>query len=97
VNFGAKAGGGYYAYVTSKFSNHLIVFDIDPNNDGDTTDAEEVGSVFLAGDTVTPVVTSDDTITGEKVWVNRVCCLSPMCITDLCESFPPVPAVSVPN
>ena len=29
VNFGAKAGGGYYAYVTSKFSNRLIVVDVD--------------------------------------------------------------------
>src|SRR5205085_8821500 len=27
VNFGAKAGGGYYAYVTSKFANRLIVLD----------------------------------------------------------------------
>ena len=34
VNFGAKEGGGYYAYVTSKFSNRLIVLDYDPNNDG---------------------------------------------------------------
>ena len=25
VNFGAKKGGGYYAYVSSKFSNDLIV------------------------------------------------------------------------
>jgi plastocyanin len=27
VNFGAKDGGGYYAYVSSKFSNAVIVFD----------------------------------------------------------------------
>ena len=27
VQFGAKAGGGYYAYVANKFSNALIVFD----------------------------------------------------------------------
>ncbi|MDH5479894.1 MAG: multicopper oxidase domain-containing protein [Nitrosomonas sp.] len=32
VNFGAKAGGGYYAYVTSKFSNRVIVVDVDTNN-----------------------------------------------------------------
>ena len=25
MNFGAKKGGGYYAYVASKFSNDLIV------------------------------------------------------------------------
>lgn len=34
VNFGAKKGGGYYAYVTSKFSNRLIVLDYDPDNNG---------------------------------------------------------------
>ncbi len=28
VNFGAKKGGGYYAYVSSKFSNDLIVVDL---------------------------------------------------------------------
>jgi 6-phosphogluconolactonase (cycloisomerase 2 family) len=30
VQFGAKQGGGYYAYVASKFSNRLIV--VDPKN-----------------------------------------------------------------
>ena len=34
MNFGAKKGGGYYAYVSSKFSNDLIVLDPDPNDDG---------------------------------------------------------------
>ena len=28
MNFGAKKGGGYYAYVSSKFSNDLIVVDV---------------------------------------------------------------------
>lgn len=28
VNFGAKKGGGYYAYVSSKFSNDLIIVDL---------------------------------------------------------------------
>ena len=28
VNFGAKAGGGYYAYISSKFSNDLIVVNL---------------------------------------------------------------------
>ena len=51
VNFGAKQGGGYYAYVSSKFSNDLIVVDPDPNNDGDPIDAKIVGRVLLtAGD-----------------------------------------------
>lgn len=48
VNFGAKKGGGYYAYVTSKFSNRLIVLDYDKNNDGNLDDAEIAGWVVLA-------------------------------------------------
>jgi hypothetical protein len=47
VNFGAKNGGGYLAYVSSKFSNSLIVVDPDPNNDGEPTDATIVGRVVL--------------------------------------------------
>jgi DNA-binding beta-propeller fold protein YncE len=47
VNFGAKQGGGYYAYVSSKFSNDLIVVDPDPNNDGNPIDAKIVGRVLL--------------------------------------------------
>jgi DNA-binding beta-propeller fold protein YncE len=51
VNFGAKEGGGYYAYVSSKFANTLIIIDVDPNDDGDAEDAEIVGRVALtAGD-----------------------------------------------
>jgi DNA-binding beta-propeller fold protein YncE len=52
VNFGAKKGGGYYAYVTSKFANRLIVLDYDPNNDGDVSDAVIAGAVVLANDNV---------------------------------------------
>jgi DNA-binding beta-propeller fold protein YncE len=50
ANFGAKKGGGYYAYVTSKFSNELIVVDADPNNDGDLSDAIIAGRVSLVSD-----------------------------------------------
>jgi len=39
--------GGYYAYVSSKFSNDLIVVDPDPNNDGNPIDAKIVGRVLL--------------------------------------------------
>lgn len=42
VAFGAKKGGGYYAYVSSKFSNRMIV--VDPKNG---SDAVIVGSVLL--------------------------------------------------
>src|SRR5262249_11679653 len=60
ANFGAKQGGGYYAYVSSKFSNDLIVVDPDPNNDGDPSDAKIVGRVLLTAD---PDTTTDDTPT----------------------------------
>lgn len=62
VNFGAKKGGGYYAYVTSKFANRLIVLDYDPNNDGNVDDAVIVGAVILADDHVA----KDDKIIGNK-------------------------------
>jgi hypothetical protein len=48
VNFGAKKGGGYLAYVTSKFANRLLVVDYDPNNDGNVADARIAGWVVLA-------------------------------------------------
>jgi hypothetical protein len=44
VNFGAKKGGGYHAYVSSKYSNDLIVIDIDPTS---STHLKEVGRVLL--------------------------------------------------
>jgi DNA-binding beta-propeller fold protein YncE/plastocyanin len=47
VNFGAKEGGGYYAYVSSKFANTLIVVDIDPDQDGEADDAKVVGRIAL--------------------------------------------------
>ena len=43
VNFGAKKGGGYYAYVSSKFSNDLIIIDV--------TTLTEAGRVLLVADT----------------------------------------------
>ncbi|MBX3302467.1 MAG: hypothetical protein KF693_09650 [Nitrospira sp.] len=62
VNFGAKKGGGYYAYVTSKFANRLIVLDYDPNNDGKVDDAVIAGAVVLVNDNGP----KDDTITGNR-------------------------------
>jgi DNA-binding beta-propeller fold protein YncE len=51
VQFGAKKGGGYYAYVGSKFSNRMIVVDPDPNGVGHAPDngsnAIIAGSVLL--------------------------------------------------
>ena len=61
INFGAKAGGGYYAYVSSKFSNELLVIDPDPNNNGKAADAAVVGRVLLTSGQGTK---SDDVVTG---------------------------------
>lgn len=62
VNFGAKKGGGYYAYITPKFANRLLVLDYDPNNDGKVDDAVIVGAVVLANDKVC----KDDKISGNR-------------------------------
>jgi YVTN family beta-propeller protein len=61
VQYGAKSGGGYYAYVSSKFSNSLIVVDPDPNNDGNPADAAIVGRIAL---TATGATARDTSITG---------------------------------
>ncbi len=47
INFGAKQGGGYYAYVSSKFANSVAVVDADPNGDGNPADAAIVGKFVL--------------------------------------------------
>lgn len=70
VNFGAKKNGGYYAYVTSKFSNRLIVVDGDPNNNGDPTDAVIAGTVLLTGSydpAGTAYFKNDDNMTSNNV------------------------------
>lgn len=59
VQYGAKKGGGYYAYVSSKFSNRMLVVDPDPNNDGNPTDATVVGTILL---TATSKTAKDGTI-----------------------------------
>jgi hypothetical protein len=61
INFGAKEGGGYYAYVSSKFSNELLVVDPDTNGDGSAEDAAIVGRVIL---TAAKGTKSDDVVTG---------------------------------
>jgi hypothetical protein len=48
INFGAKKGGGYYAYEAAKFSNNMYIYDLDPAGDGDLTKAALVGSIVLA-------------------------------------------------
>ena len=55
INFGAKKGGGYYAYISNKFSNTMDVIDPDPDGDGSAKDAKIVGRMMLeaAAQTVT--------------------------------------------
>lgn len=48
-NFGAKKGGGYYAYISNTFSNAAQIIDVDPNNDGDISDAAIAGQLVLGG------------------------------------------------
>jgi DNA-binding beta-propeller fold protein YncE len=48
VNWGAKFGGGYYAYVTAQHANVLTVIDPDPNGDGNAQDAAVAGTILLA-------------------------------------------------
>jgi DNA-binding beta-propeller fold protein YncE/plastocyanin len=58
VQFGAKQGGGYYAYVSSKFANDLIVVDVDDSSPDNLT---VVGKILLTDPS--PSV-SDDKIVG---------------------------------
>lgn len=63
VQYGAKQGGGYYAYVSSKFSNSLIIVDPDPDNNGNLDDAKIAGRILL---TATGATATDDTITNNR-------------------------------
>lgn len=60
VNFGAKKGGGYYGYVTSKFANVIQIIDIDPNGDGDPSDAKVAGQLLADSTSATAM---DDSVT----------------------------------
>jgi YVTN family beta-propeller protein len=61
AQWGAKQGGGYYAYVSTQFSNTLLVVDPDPVHDGDLTKATVVGRILL---NAVPSTQTDDTIAG---------------------------------
>src|SRR5437660_752748 len=72
VQFGAKKGGGYYAYVGSKFSNRMLVVDPDPNGVGHAPDngsnAIIAGSVLLTTANTSSHFEMDGTIsTDDKV------------------------------
>jgi len=65
VNFGMKKGGGYYAYVASKFANDLIVVDMDKLEVAgrvmlaDAKDADIVGNNGFGGQGVLPLPIAD--------------------------------------
>jgi hypothetical protein len=48
VNWGAKLGGGYYAYVSNQHANVMTIVDPDPNFDGNGSDAAVVGRIVLS-------------------------------------------------
>jgi YVTN family beta-propeller protein len=52
ANWGAKRGGGYYAYVTNQHANVLTIIDPDPNGDGNGVDAAAVGTILLRNGSV---------------------------------------------
>lgn len=56
VNFGAKKGGGYYVYVSSKFSNDLIIIDLDT--------LTEAGRIILVGEAGTKTDDSVNALAG---------------------------------
>jgi DNA-binding beta-propeller fold protein YncE len=59
VQWGAKKGGGYYAYVSSQFANTLEVVDPNPDGSGDLTHAQVVGRILLK---TLPTTAVDDQI-----------------------------------
>lgn len=83
IHWGAKRGGGYYAYVTHQFSNVLSVIDPDPNGDGAGDDAAEVGRILLANGSAGAGVTDGTGGQGVKPlpmmhdgWIQRTVALS---------------------
>jgi YVTN family beta-propeller protein len=59
AQWGAKKGGGYYAFVSSQFSNTFQVVDPDPTGTGDLTKAAVVGRILLK---TQPGTATDDRI-----------------------------------
>jgi DNA-binding beta-propeller fold protein YncE len=87
VQYGAKRGGGYYAYVSSKFSNRLIVVDPDPNGDGNPADARIVGTVGLFGSSGT---LTDGRITGSAGMGGQGILPIPVVYNGWVQNLPPI-------
>ncbi len=86
VQFGAKQGGGYYAYVSSKFSNSLIVVDGDPNNDGNPADAVVAGRVVLVA---SPGTAIDDRVIGQAGMGGQGVLAIPVVYNGWVQNLPP--------
>jgi DNA-binding beta-propeller fold protein YncE len=86
INFGAKDGGGYYGYVSSKFSNRMIVVDGDPNGDGNPSDAKIAGSLLLDKMAVTK---SDDTVIGQSGQGGQGVLAIPLVYNGWVQNLPP--------
>lgn len=84
VQYGAKQGGGYYAYVSSKFSNRMIVVDAN-----DPANAKIAGTVALtaAADGTTA---TDDTIVGNKGMGGQGVLAIPVVYNGWVQNLPPV-------
>lgn len=87
VQYGAKVGGGYYAYVSSKFSNRMLVVDPDPNNDGNPADAAIVGKILL---TSVGTTATDDTIVGNRGFGGQGVLAVPVVYNGWVQNLPPV-------
>ncbi|MGC4098023.1 MAG: hypothetical protein QM706_12985 [Nitrospira sp.] len=87
MQYGAKQGGGYYAYVSSKFSNSLIVVDPDLNGDGNPADAALAGRVLLVESAATA---KDANITGNTGMGGQGILLIPVAYHGWVQNLPPV-------
>ena len=70
VQWGARKGGGYYAFVSSQFSNTFQVVDPDPTGTGDLTKAAVVGRILLktqAGVATDDRIVANDGMGGQAV------------------------------
>jgi hypothetical protein len=84
--FRREGGRGYYAYVSSKFSNDLLVVDPDPNGDGVAGDAAIVGRVILVDGVGT---LKDDTPTRNKGMGSQGVLAIPLPYNGWVQNLPP--------
>jgi DNA-binding beta-propeller fold protein YncE len=84
VQFGARQGGGYYAYVANKFSNTMIVVEVNPDN---LTSPVIAGRVLL---TAAPTTARDDAIRGNAGMGGQGVLAIPVVYNGWVQNLPPV-------